>query len=247
MANLTLLSEIEKRIDEIGSDLKALHNKKNVVQSDIDEALKIFKREEGRAVFYDRSLGLIKNGHKIDAYILFLATWNFARFRYAVNEFELIKFEDMMVEIEEDIGGISPKSFWDIDLEKVEGRILKSFIRLDGVKGIEHTGAAKMLHLLVPDLFIIWDGFIRNFYGFKSKKDTKKVAKDYFEFLVEMKEKFNHNKITPKQIDEYNYANITLPNLKMNKLKKLRRELRQTNDEYKKEKINEKFMEIIPA
>ena len=46
-----------------------------------------------RAQLYDKALGLIDAGFRIEAHLLILATWNFARFRYVTRTFRLDDYQ----------------------------------------------------------------------------------------------------------------------------------------------------------
>jgi hypothetical protein len=73
------------------------------------------------------------------------------------------------------------------------------------------TSASKTLHLVAPDLFMIWDRTIRNYYGFQE------TGKEYLRFLVNMKNwlkklkptikklQAKYQKSSTKIIDEYNW------------------------------------------
>jgi hypothetical protein len=42
------------------------------------------------------------------------------------------------------------------------GEIVKQIYSiLSKVKGVEYTGVSKLMHLFCPNLFVMWDGFIR--------------------------------------------------------------------------------------
>jgi len=56
--------------------------------------------------------------------------------------------------------------------------IVGLYNRLAEVVG--HTGASKMLHMLAPSFFVMWDDEIRKHYGLQERGD------DYFRFLVEV-------------------------------------------------------------
>jgi hypothetical protein len=56
-------------------------------------ATREFDTIERRGSFYNRAVNLIENNFEMEAYFLILATWNFARFRYAVNKFDIEGFE----------------------------------------------------------------------------------------------------------------------------------------------------------
>lgn len=205
-----------------------------------------FREEEIRAPFFDMSAKLLKDGYTSEAYILILSTWNFAYFRYVVNRFNLEIFEKGIKDFENTISGLINLKFSQINFdslsEKDRGAIINAFEILShceiedesGSKSIIGiTGASKILHLKQPELFIIWDGYIR---GNKTKKlyqfvDTtlknanwehrkyKETGEGYFNFLKDMKDYFssvipdyerqNLTKPVTKAIDEFNYVGIT--------------------------------------
>jgi len=73
------------------------------------------------------------------------------------------------------------------------------------------------MHLKIPQVFVMWDGYIRSYYGFKNGD-----AEDYFNFLKKMQSKFPDVKemfgrTIPKLIDEHNYKTITKPALEKKK------------------------------
>ena len=59
-----------------------------------------------------------------------------------------------------------------------------------------YTGASKILHVLVPDLFVMWDGTIRCAYGCRSQKEGDDGEK-YFTFLIRVQSE------TRKAIESY--------------------------------------------
>lgn len=95
--------------------------------------------------------------------------------------------------------------------------IKKAFKILADIKGIQKTGAPKIIHLMVPRVFVMWDAYIRKHYGFK-----KGDANDYLIFLKLMQKQFPNvissaGRTATKLIDEHNYITITVPALKKNK------------------------------
>ncbi len=85
------------------------------------------------------------------------------------------------------------------------------------------------MHLKCPEVFVMWDTYIRgekptkdyqqlDIYAngiFQFKKYPKKCD-GYIEFLKDMQGKFKHltpngNKTLAKAADEFNFVNITLP------------------------------------
>jgi hypothetical protein len=73
------------------------------------------------------------------------------------------------------------------------------------------TATAKVLHLMVPDLFMIWDAKIRVDYGFGN------TGKEYVRFLINMqnwikklrpileKMQKDYGKSPTKIVDDYNW------------------------------------------
>jgi len=80
------------------------------------------------------------------------------------------------------------------------------------IKSIGPTSTSKILHLICPDFFIMWDSKIRAEY-----KKNNANGENYFEFLMEMKSLWESHKTTIKDlehkfgkkhtriIDQYNY------------------------------------------
>jgi hypothetical protein len=176
--------------------------------------LKRFTKRELRWDFYPMFLKLKKNGFTIEASLLMLSTWNFACFRYAVREFNLDHFIKIMKEVELLLKEVKTKSFNTINFDIYKTNIKKAFTKLASIKGIQKTGTPKLIHLIAPKVFVMWDTYIRNYYGFK-----KGDADDYIDFLKLMQSEFPKAKsyqgrTVAKLIDEHNYKTITMTALK---------------------------------
>jgi len=78
--------------------------------------LKRFSKKELRWDFYPRMMNLMKNGFEIEAYIMMLSIWNFARFRYAVRNFNLDKFCSTIKKLEPVFKKFSGQKFKSIGL-----------------------------------------------------------------------------------------------------------------------------------
>ena len=52
----------------------------------------------------------------------------------------------------------------DSDLKDHQSQIVQAFDKLACIEGIRFTGAAKILHLLYPRFFVMWDRFISGQY-----------------------------------------------------------------------------------
>ena len=217
-----------------------------IKKSTFIKAVSEFDRLEKRTYFFGLSNNLIKKGFKIEAYILLLATWNFARFRYAVKQFDIDEFKKTLNDLRKDFKVLQNKRIETIDLFQYSSNIATIFNTLSNIKGVEYAGAPKLMHLTNPKLFIMWDGYIRGtktkkYYDkldiVKSKewihKKYKSTAEDYLNFLKDMQCYFNHlkspsnKKTLAKAIDEFNYVKITLPIQEMEKEEKINKKKRK--------------------
>jgi len=184
--------------------------------------LKRFTTKELRWDFYSRFFKLINKGFEIEALVLMLSTWNFAAFRYAVRRFNLDKFVKTIKKVKSILRALQKETFKKVDFDVYSRKIKRAFKLLAKMEGIQKTGASKVLHLLFPKIFVMWDGYIRKHYGFKKGNED-----DYLNFLKRMQELFPYVKdykgrTVPKLIDEHNFKTITMPlmnkKLKKNKL-----------------------------
>jgi hypothetical protein len=178
-------------------------------QKEFEEKIEEFRRiEDARDQLWDRAKVLIERGFEIEAYILILATWNFARFRYFMKKFDLRKFQDVITKVNPIFKKLENKQFESVDFAD---KVLISGIKLiyTQLKQIaDQTGASKIMALKNPELFVMWDTEIRRIY----KINNKGGADDYIQFLIKMRNdfasiKWNHKtKSFAKAIDEYNYV-----------------------------------------
>lgn len=162
---------------------------------------------------------LMNAGFEIEAYLLILSIWNFARFRYAVRTFKIDQFEKTIQQVRPLFLKLEHEDFKTMDLKKYESEIKTIFKKLSAIKGVEKTGASKLMHLRVPKVFVMWDMYIRNHYKYR-----KGDADDYFNFLIQMQNDFRNvtvprGRTLAKVIDENNYRTFTEPILLKNKTK----------------------------
>ena len=90
----------------------------------------------------------MKNGFEVEAYLLILATWNFARFRYAVRGFKLSKFQKIIKKLESYFRKLRNEDFRNINFDNYKKEIKYIFTTFSKIKGIEQTGTSKLIHLL---------------------------------------------------------------------------------------------------
>ena len=141
-------------------------------------------------------------------------------FRYAVRNFNLDEFTKTIKKVKSILKPLQRENFKNVDFNKYSKEIKKSFKLLAKIKGIQKTGASKILHLLFPEIFVMWDGYVRNYYGFKKGNEC-----DYLNFLKLMQKKFcnirsSGIRTVTKLIDEHNYKTISMPALNKKKIRK---------------------------
>ena len=198
--------------------------------SDLQAASRKFQEIEKRGSFYDLSRRLLVNGYDIEAYVLLLATWNFASFRYAATEYDIDGLKNTMQQLDPHFGTLHDFDILGIDLSTHRDTIRHIYTTLANMKEVLFTGATKLMHLKAPHLFVIWDNYIR---GGKPERYYRQLecvskgqwcrivyAKDaegYLCFLKDMQDRFAGikypagDKTLAKAIDEYNYVNVTKP------------------------------------
>ena len=178
-------------------------------QIEFEKTISEFQKiEDARDQLWDRAKVLIEKGFEVEAYILILATWNFARFRYFMKNFDLREFQEVINRVNPVFNKLENTHFENIDLTDKTVVIDIKFIYNQLKKIAEQTGASKIMALKNSKLFVMWDTEIRKIY----KIDNKGEADDYIQFLIKMQKCFENIKWsgkTPpfaKAIDEYNYV-----------------------------------------
>jgi hypothetical protein len=184
-----------------------------ISQIEFEEKCQEYDKIESRANYFERASKLLNKNFKTEARILLLATWNFAGFRYGINEFNTEEFDYLFYSLNPTLLKLKEEKIEKADFKKLEEDISKIYTPLSKIKGIQYTGASKLMLLENPSLFSPWDQYIRKEYGFGTS------ANDYSSFLGEMQKRFSHltapkNKTLAKAIDEFNYITITIPALK---------------------------------
>ena len=191
-----------------------------VNQEEFNSLLGKFDELENRGSYYPMFLNMIKKGFETEAFLFILSTWNFATFRYAMKDFDLNNFKEIVKSLRPYFKKFDEQTIEIIKLDNYETDIKYIFGTLSKINGIQYTGASKLMHLTIPEVFIMWDGYIRKAGGFK-----KGDAEDYFNFLKKMQQEFKgmckgKERTLAKCIDEYNYVKFTLPALKKQRERK---------------------------
>ena len=223
---------------------------KMITDAKFAEAIKKIDILEKNGSFYKRAVNLINKGFEVDAYLFILATWNFARFRYVVKDFDINNFKQTIENLSYNFDKLKDRNSRTINFDEFKEDIKKIFESLSLIKGIEYTGASKIMHLKNREVFIMWDGYIkgdkpRRYYNaldiVKDKdwefKKYNNTPEDYFQFLKDMQERFknirfqSNEKTFAKAIDEFNYVNITLPIQEMERNNKKLKKTNKKNEE----------------
>ncbi len=178
-------------------------------QTEFEKTIFEFQKiEDARDQLWDRARILIERGFEVEAYTLILATWNFARFRYFMKNFDLHEFQKVINLINPLFKKLENQYFENTDFtdETVVNDV--KFIYNQLKKIAEQTGASKIMALKNSKLFVMWDTEIRKMYKINNKGD----AEDYIQFLIKMQKCFKDIKWAGKKlpfakaIDEYNYV-----------------------------------------
>ena len=192
-------------------------------QQELNEKMKEFDEHENRANFYPMFMNLMNNGFIMEAYLMILSTWNIAYFQKTINKFDLNNFKNVVHGLSPYFEEVKTETIESIEFQKYERQIKHIYDKLSEIVGVKYTGASKIMHLTNPNLYVMWDKYIRDSNGYKCEK-----AEDYLSFLVEMQKEFGHlkgnkNKTLAKCIDEYNYVTITLPALELSREKQIKK------------------------
>jgi len=216
---------------------------------DLSEAGAEFEEVESRGGFYDLARGLVEKGYALEGCIILLATWNAARFSKV--HFEIDALRNALTDLRDDFSALAGYSIQTVDLEVHRNRIEAMFNRLAAIKGVEYTGASKLLHLMLPELFVAWDSYIRGdtnerFYSGLPCVISKKwclvrydqIGCGYVDFLLDMQSRVRglayakSSKTLPKNLDEWNYVQVTI---RIQALEKAEAELREKEKQAKAE------------
>lgn len=200
-----------------------------------------FKKIEKRDIFYGVATKLIKKSKNpedtVDALFIILLTWNKAYYRYnTFDEKHYMKLKRIIKYYDKILKSLKDFTLDEVDFNKEFTLNNKSRKAEDLIKGIYEklvkvvgvTGASKTLHLLNPQLFMMWDVAIRKGYG------CRKDGKSYVNFMKRMQLEINEaidsycdkyqcskrtaikklselcdNKSLPKLMDEYNYVKFS--------------------------------------
>ncbi len=177
-----------------------------ITQEQFEGMIATLRVEPTRSQLYEIGLRMIRSDFEIEAYLLILATWNFARFRYVLREFDLDRFRNTITAVNPVFERLAPHSFETADFDVLANDIKSIYSQLKPL--VEQTGVSKIMHFKLPKLFVMWDTAIRGHYHVPAACS----AEDYLDFLRLMRTTFGHlrwmapNLSFARAIDLYNFA-----------------------------------------
>lgn len=158
----------------------------------------IFLKEEPRDLAYIVARKIILERpdspyHIVAGSKILLLVWNIVYIRFLPAKTRRGLEEDLMKAYENaraDIGLLGDKRLESIDLHdsNIADKIQDIFRCFQKYKSIGVTGASKTLHLIRPDLFVMWDGEIRKNYHKLHQNKLDTFDQCYVEFLKQTQE-----------------------------------------------------------
>ena len=165
----------------------------------------------------------------------FLNTWGGCRIQKGAAQ----PIKRKILSLQSDLKVLDKLKIKDVEFTStIENAVENCYNRIQRIKNLGPTATSKLLHVLVPELFVMWDTEILKYYGRNPKISDS--GKGYCIFLKEMKSmaneikvsfreaklplakpkqtpaeylsermKYNHEKTLAKYLDEYNWIKYT--------------------------------------
>lgn len=162
------------------------------------EYCKKFHELEPRDIAYVVSNHIISKDPDSTSFVLvgaklIIITWNAARFQRLRREIKP-KLESDILEAHsktmQKLEQLKAKRLEELNLDdpQLKELIGSVYQEFSSKESVGYTGASKILHLLNPRVFMMWDGNIREAYHKLHSKHKKKGAECYLEFLKQCQE-----------------------------------------------------------
>jgi len=172
-------------------------------------------------VFYQKIISELDfrniNPKKTYCYLLrFLELWGVRRTAVKVDPRKLSETITCLRPLLTDLN----HNFTEVDLQTIEDKVIEVFNKISSVDNIGPTFSSKILHLLIPNLFIMWDREIAREFGVQMnsggyvnflkmcKSIYKKLSEKYKEQGVDNPTAYllsKFKKPLTKLLDEYNW------------------------------------------
>ena len=171
--------------------------------------------EDLREEIYWWSLNLIEKGFKLEGIFLLLSTWNFAYFRYHLIDFKIEAFKKLLDDCDFEFFKEDMR-FETVDLSnnEITDKIKLIYSSLSQFEGIKYVGATKIMHLLRPNFFVMWDTkIIKNYQKETLRGYINTSPSGYVNFMKEMQKRYRNKEFLnlaegvsiPRAIDLYNW------------------------------------------
>src|SRR5437868_4164724 len=137
---------------------------RKITQQEFQRVIAKFdERESFRGALYPIGLRLLRANFEMEAYILILATWNFAGFRYVMKSSDISEFHNAIAATRPLFLRLAKCNFRTVDFDSISRDVTTIY---DAFKTVaKQTGASKIMHFRAPKLFVMWDTAIRANYG----------------------------------------------------------------------------------
>ena len=200
----------------------------------------IYISKERGDVAYRCAIRLARDGEVLDAVLLLLTSWNAIYYtrgkgRFFYSKELTTRVRNLLDNTKGQLRKLGHKNLEELTSKDFE-RIESIFGQCSNEEAVKNTGASKLLHVLKPQLFVMWDTDIRNNYHRYFHKQNRKKSnhecgnpKCYSMFLKQMQEcalklikekpkkkiceECSSHPFTidlPKALDQYNYAKAKL-------------------------------------
>ena len=94
-----------------------------ISQSEFDTTISKFDElEPARASLYNMGLNLLKAEFEVEAYLLILATWNFAYFRYILTKFDIRALKNVIQSTNPIFEKLKSTNLQNCDFDKIAGQ-----------------------------------------------------------------------------------------------------------------------------
>src|SRR3989338_6489136 len=155
---------------------------KKLTLDELNAAHEKFNSLEPRDGFYEFARGFTKSASindKLGGALILIATWNIGRFRFANKSTILDELGRALIYSQPILEKLENERIETADINNIRKDIKEIYSRLSEIIGVEYTGASKLRSLNNTNLFVMWDKYIRDEYGFG------KSADEYVRFLKE--------------------------------------------------------------
>jgi len=138
-----------------------------------NEIVSSFPDLEKRGSFYDMAMDLLNKKLEVEAYILILATWNFAYFRYSVKDFDINGLKEKNKELSCCFEKLEGQECRSINFDEHKGSIKRIYETLFSINGIgfRSSYATRLRSNSLKDSVMVW--FLGTHYFLPGVKSVK--------------------------------------------------------------------------